>query len=284
MPSMMCRSVRQSPAPPIRTITSSASWTFGSGTSTSLRNSGPCTAGSYLCSRAAFIPPPPDGVSWDGRSRQGTPASLVSRPVSGLEQAAAERRVELHRETGALRAREVGPELGQVDGPAVGVYEGRRSDLTGQSSLLQDGQIAVGQGRSLAAEGQARQVADPQLQNCILHPPQREQRPDQTLLSRHESLDPKGRAQFVQIVRRQRGKRFHEGLAAIDAAADLLVEEVVLQLNVYPFHPRQLGHPFADVGGHQEGEVGGTPERGQAEADGHHATIDGHPADESQFR
>src|SRR5882724_692862 len=192
MPSMMCRSVRQSPAPPIRTITSSASWTFGSGTSTSLRNSGPCTAGSYLCSRAAFIPPPPDGVSWDGRSRQGTPASLVSRPVSGLEQAAAERRVELHRETGALRAREVGPQLGRVDGPTVGVYEGRRSDVIGQSPLLQDREITVDQGQSLAAEGQARQVADPHPQNRIFRPPQGQQRPEQTLLSHHEGLDPKG--------------------------------------------------------------------------------------------
>jgi len=47
-------------------------------------------------------------------------------PVPGLEEAAAERCVELHRETGALRAREVGPELGRGDGPAVGVYERRR--------------------------------------------------------------------------------------------------------------------------------------------------------------
>src|SRR2546426_163943 len=172
MPSIMCRSVRQSPAPPIRTITSSASWIFGSGTATSLRNSGPCTAGSYLWSRAAFIPPPPDDVSGMGGSRQGTSASLVSLPVPGLEEAAAERCVELHRETGALRAREVGPELGRGDGPAVGVYERRRSGVTGQSPLLQDGDIAVGQGRSLAVAAQARQGACPHPQDPHFHPPQ----------------------------------------------------------------------------------------------------------------
>ena len=33
MPSMMCRSVRQRPAPPIRTMTSVGDWTSGAGTS-----------------------------------------------------------------------------------------------------------------------------------------------------------------------------------------------------------------------------------------------------------
>src|SRR5262249_21863356 len=93
-----------------------------------------------------------------------------------------------------------------------------------------------------------------------------------------------GLAQFVEIVCRKRRERFYEGQAAVDPAVDLFREEVVLQLNVYPFHPRQLGYALPDVGCHHEGEVGRAPKGGQPEAHSHHATLDAHPADEPEFR
>ena len=58
-PSMICRSVRHSPAPPILTTTSSGPATWGSGTSSS------CGGCPYECTRIAFMdsPCPADVVS-----------------------------------------------------------------------------------------------------------------------------------------------------------------------------------------------------------------------------
>ncbi len=70
-PSMMCRSVRQTPAPPIFTITSSGPLIFGSGTSS--------TTGIWLnsCKRTAFIGPPPRvGSKVLGESRVSLPFFL----------------------------------------------------------------------------------------------------------------------------------------------------------------------------------------------------------------
>ena len=55
IPSMMCRSVRQTPAPPMRTITSVAFSILGSATSSIFTQLSAVICSSYLCSTCAFI-------------------------------------------------------------------------------------------------------------------------------------------------------------------------------------------------------------------------------------
>ena len=76
----MCRSVRQSPAAPIFTITSSGPRIFGSSISSTFR------ASWYLCSRAAFmqrLPPPNSEPATDrGTCRRWSPATARSATPS----------------------------------------------------------------------------------------------------------------------------------------------------------------------------------------------------------
>src|SRR5215203_905675 len=65
---MMCRSVRQTPAPPIFTTTSSGPSTVGSGTSSATG----CLW--YSCNRTAFIGSPPRQLRRSHTSRAGNPA------------------------------------------------------------------------------------------------------------------------------------------------------------------------------------------------------------------
>src|SRR5215831_3624619 len=171
---------------------------------------------------------PPDG-STGASSLRGSNHLLLSLSVPGLEESAAERAVELQRETGALGVREGGAELDRLYRPPIGVHEGRRRGVTRQSSLLENGQITLCRSRSRAAPRQPEQVADPYPQDRFLRPPHLQQGPEQALLSGQKGLDAEGFAQLSQVVRRQLGERFDKGLAAVHPAVDLQAEEVILE-------------------------------------------------------
>src|SRR5215471_17101430 len=97
-----------------------------------------------------------------------------------------------------------------------------------QSSLLENGQITLRQGRSLAAPRELGQVPDPYPQNRFLRPTHSQQGPEQALLAGQKGLDAEGFTQLSQVVRRQQRERFDKGLAAVHPVVNLWAKEVIL--------------------------------------------------------
>src|SRR6266542_3245535 len=154
-PPTMCRSVRHSPAPPTRTITSHGPATVGSGTSST---TGRC---SYLCNRTAFTrtrllgwPQPSPPRASDRRAAGGPAVGTADqrRVRTGLEVgAAALFQVIEHRLPG--RERQEGDPLGDPSTQALLVADGERLGLRvgdQPTALVQRPQVADPQPQQLA--------------------------------------------------------------------------------------------------------------------------------------
>ena len=226
---MMCRSVRQTPAPPIRTSTSNGPLTVGSGTSS--------TTGCwwYACSRTAFIGPPLR-VRVACRSMPRQMPLLASRLV---------------RVSRARRRCSGNAAASPTAAPADGVDQQRR--------VVAGRQAQLGAPRAAAGPGPAMDGTSPSVSPASSAGvrPAREQRPAHLVgAGQHRLAEEVARAARPARRPPRPANDGDEAGPRGDPVVDRVGREVVVQHHLRPADAVHRGHRVVGVGHHEEGEVG----------------------------